>query len=219
MNNYVGIPDFVERKGSLYLRSDHMNYSRPTLNSNWHQAREAEPKEYDINGERIDQRNLHRATYNRIGNVTDGSFPLTTTKASLDQVYLKKDFEEQETRKALVNLDTSSLADLDRDTGHPKRGFGAVLPRHHPEHDKQHMETTNRADYKPPFPYTPVPEQPPDFVDNSNAVRKCHSQFTDASDYRRFGRNTWQDESGIYANTQLKRETFPPTNTIPQVLE
>ena len=52
---------------------------------------------------------------------------------------------------------TSVLISPYRDTGHPKRGFGAVLPRHHPEHDKQHMETTNRADYKPPYPYVPVP--------------------------------------------------------------
>ena len=44
-----------------------------------------------------------------------------------------------------------------RDTGKPKTGFGAVLPRHNPEHDKRHLETTNRADFKPPYPYTPVP--------------------------------------------------------------
>ena len=30
-----GVPDYVERKGSLFLRSNHMNYSRATLNSNW----------------------------------------------------------------------------------------------------------------------------------------------------------------------------------------
>lgn len=29
------LPQFVERKGSLFLRSDHMNYGRGTLNSNW----------------------------------------------------------------------------------------------------------------------------------------------------------------------------------------
>ena len=62
-------------------------------------------------------------------------------------------------------------------------------------------------------------EQPPDFPDNSNAYRKCHSQFTDTGDYKRFGRNTFQDESGIYANTQLKRDLFQPTQTIPKVLE
>ena len=35
-----------------------------------HQAREAEPKEYDIN--RSHERDLCKATYKRIGNVTDG---------------------------------------------------------------------------------------------------------------------------------------------------
>ena len=35
-----------------------------------HQAREAEPKEYDIN--RAPERDLCKATYERIGNVTDG---------------------------------------------------------------------------------------------------------------------------------------------------
>ena len=32
---FSNLPDFVERKGSLFMRSDHMNYSRATLNSNW----------------------------------------------------------------------------------------------------------------------------------------------------------------------------------------
>ncbi|XP_072170244.1 cilia- and flagella-associated protein 95-like [Diadema setosum] len=220
MSSVLNSPDYVERKGSLFLRSDHMNYSRPTLNSNWHQAREAEPKDYDIN--KFDSpldRKLHHTTYKRIGNVTDGSFPQTTTQYHLEQANLKKDFEEQEPRKPMVDVATISHINLERDTGKPKTGFGSVLPRHNPEHDKRHLETTNRADYKPPYPYTPVPEQPPDFPDNSNAYRKCHSQFTDTADYRRFGRNTFQDESGIYANTQLKRDTYLQTNTIPKVLE
>lgn len=33
--DYLVIPDYVERKGSVYLRSDHMTYGRPVLNSNW----------------------------------------------------------------------------------------------------------------------------------------------------------------------------------------
>ncbi|XP_033105225.1 protein C9orf135-like [Anneissia japonica] len=133
MSGYVGVPDYYERKGSLFLRSDHMNYGRPTLNSNWHQAREAEPKDYNIS-DQTQKRNLHTATYRRIGDITDG-------------------------------------------------------------------------------------EQPPDFPDHSNGYRKCHSQFTDTADYRRFGRNTWQDESAIYANRDYKRALFPPTHTIPQQLE
>ncbi|XP_063968096.1 cilia- and flagella-associated protein 95-like [Lytechinus pictus] len=220
MNSYISLPDYVERKGSLFLRSNHMNYSRPTLNSNWHQSREAEPKDYDINDfEKLQDRKLHNTTYKRIGDVTDGSFPLTTTQDHLEQANLKKDFEEQEPRKPMVNVATIAHADLDRDTGKPKTGFGAVLPRHNPEHDKRHLETTNRADYKPPYPYTAAPEQLPDFADDSNAYRKCHSQFTDTADFRRFGRNTFQDESGIYGNTQLKRNVYQTTNTIPKVLE
>ena len=35
-----------------------------------HQAREAEPKDYDIS--RGNERNLCKATYDRIGNITDG---------------------------------------------------------------------------------------------------------------------------------------------------
>ncbi|KAH0628276.1 hypothetical protein JD844_009193 [Phrynosoma platyrhinos] len=50
--------------------------------------------------------------------------------------------------------------------------------------------------------------------------RKCHSQFTDTADYRRHGINTWQDESGVYANADLKLKVFPVTNPIPtNVLE
>ena len=37
-----------------------------------HQAREAEPKEYDIKDYQPEKRNLHNSTYQRIGNVTDG---------------------------------------------------------------------------------------------------------------------------------------------------
>lgn len=42
----------------------------PKLNR--HQAREAEPKEYDIKDYQPEKRNLHNSTYHRIGNVTDG---------------------------------------------------------------------------------------------------------------------------------------------------
>ena len=54
--------------------------------------------------------------------------------------------------------------------------------------------------------------------DNIIAYKKCHSQFTDTADYRRLGLNTWQDESGFYANTETKREVFRSTNPIPERL-
>lgn len=66
--------------------------------------------------------------------------------------------------------------------------------------------------------YTILQEKPADFPDLSPAYRKCNSQFTDTADYRRPGRNTWQDESGVYANTHYKRQVMQPTNPIPPTL-
>lgn len=37
-----------------------------------HADREAEPKNYDVTKSDIDERDLLRATYDRIGNITDG---------------------------------------------------------------------------------------------------------------------------------------------------
>ena len=39
---------------------------------NRHADREAEPKNYDVTKSDIDERDLLRATYDRIGNITDG---------------------------------------------------------------------------------------------------------------------------------------------------
>ena len=45
-----------------------------------------------------------------------------------------------------------------RETGAPKRGFGSVLPRHHPDYNKHYLESTHRSDYTPPDKdYVPVP--------------------------------------------------------------
>lgn len=66
--------------------------------------------------------------------------------------------------------------------------------------------------------YTILQEKPADFPDLSPAYRKCNSQFTDTADYRRPGRNTWQDESGVYANTHYKRQVMQPSNPIPPTL-
>ena len=206
--------DYVERKGSLFLRSEHMNYSRATLNSNWHQARESEPKDYNISKD--PQRDLCKATYDRIGNVTQGELPHTTYRDFSEQIFQKEDFSEKESKKSMINEETASHVNLDRETGTPQSGYGAVLPRHHPDHNKCHFETTNKSDYKPPVPFTPAEEKPPEFDDYSLAHKKCNSQFTDTADYRRGGRNTWQDESGVYHNTHHKQEcpTYTPTNPL-----
>ncbi|KAK7100838.1 cilia- and flagella-associated protein 95-like [Littorina saxatilis] len=210
------IPDYLERKGSLFLRANHMNYSRAILNSNWHQARESEPKDYNISQDPV--RDLTIATYNRIGNVTDGSLPETTYQDMSQQVFLKPKFMEQDNVRPMINKETLQHAHIDRDTGDPKEGYTSVLPRHNKDYNKYYLETTHRSDFKAPYPFIPEPEVPADFPDQSAAVRRCHSQFTDTSDFRRPGRNTWADESGIYANTHFKREIFVPRNPIPKSL-
>ncbi|XP_055884414.1 cilia- and flagella-associated protein 95-like [Biomphalaria glabrata] len=211
------------RKGSLTLRSDHMNYSRAILNSKWHQAREAEPKDYDMNKHPI--RSLAFSTYKRIGNVTDGSFPDTTYQAQTNQIYLKPLYEVRDTHKPLVQLETvaSANAGIDRDTGEPKGVFGSALPSHGPEHNKYYLDTTYISDYVPPYPFTRCEEdtksnqmKQEEMEDKSSAFKKMKSQFTDTADYRRNGWNTWQDESGVYANSHFKAQVFAKTETIPE---
>lgn len=47
---------------------------------------------------------------------------------------------------------------LFREIGAPKYGYGSVLPRHNPDYNKHYLDSTHRADFKPPNPnYVPVP--------------------------------------------------------------
>ena len=63
---------------------------------------------------RNDERNLCTATYERIGNITDGSLPETTYQELADQCHLKKDFTEREVTQHMINQETYSNVDLDR---------------------------------------------------------------------------------------------------------
>uniref|UniRef100_A0A8C3S892 Chromosome 9 open reading frame 135 n=1 Tax=Chelydra serpentina TaxID=8475 RepID=A0A8C3S892_CHESE len=163
----MGPPDVLERKGALTLRSHCVQYGRPTLMYRWHQNREAEPKDYDINEVPLGSKNLCQSTYSRFGTV-DG-----------------------------VNI-------FSLETGLPKTGIGAVLPRHPSDHFQMLVILPQNQQI--------MMSQPDGY---SIVHRKCHSQFTDTDDYRRHGINTWQDESGIYANADIKQKVFPVTNPIP----
>ncbi|XP_030048240.1 cilia- and flagella-associated protein 95 [Microcaecilia unicolor] len=202
-------PELRERKGSLTLRAqDMMTYGRPTLVYNWHCNRETEPKDYDVQAIPLSEKNFHYSTYRRLG--TSENDWSTTTDQQLSQISLKKDYEEKEIHKPLVNIDNFHTAVFKRDTGRPERGYGAVLPRHPSDHMKMFLETTYNSHFVAPYPYIPsyrylAPQE------YSTVHRKCHSQFTDPADYRRYGINTWQDESGVYANAELKRKFFKPT--------
>ncbi|XP_054110954.1 cilia- and flagella-associated protein 95 isoform X5 [Callithrix jacchus] len=106
--------------------------------------------------------------------------------------------------KALLNEETVSSGIIERVTGLPPVGFGAVLPRHPPDRSKICARTTYSEDYVPPYDYQPHSYTCHD--DYSIVHRKCRSQFTDLNGSKRFGINTWHDESGIYANSDVKRK-------------
>ncbi|KAL8560730.1 hypothetical protein ACOMHN_046413 [Nucella lapillus] len=203
-------PEFENKKGSITLCADHMNYSRGVLNTGWHQHREAEPKEYDISKGGV--RDLHWSTYRRLANITDGSLPETTYEDHFNQVFLKPMYSELYRDRPMVAMDTVGHTYLDRDTGDPKEGLTAALPRYYPNYRKHYLKTRPFAGFDP---FEPESKLPHDFEDKSAAYHKCHSQFTDTDDYRRPGWNTWLDESGLYTNTHFKRAVNPPRNPIP----
>jgi len=214
-----------EQKGSLLLRSDHMDYARATLISNWHQSREAEPKDHDVQTSRESSnlkncRHLHQSTYDRILDVTDGTLPASSSHDHMNQIKLKADFEERISSHPMI--DTSTFKHIDKtilSSETSDRSFGSILPRHPIDHNKRYLDTTYKVDYKDMYPdkvkctQTLVEEK-----DNSSAYKKCHSQFTDIDDYRREGRNTWQNETGQYANSGIKHEVLKTSNPIPERL-
>uniref|UniRef100_A0A2C9M6C4 Uncharacterized protein n=1 Tax=Biomphalaria glabrata TaxID=6526 RepID=A0A2C9M6C4_BIOGL len=212
-----------------------------------HQAREAEPKDYDMNKHPI--RSLAFSTYKRIGNVTDGSnifsllHLLSGTKIKemiatelhyVDNDTLLAHIQQElhlavhESAEAAASLslsiyrkkkDQSSVVP-NLNTGEPKGVFGSALPSHGPEHNKYYLDTTYNSDYVPPYPFTGCEEdtkmKQEEMEDKSSAFKKMKSQFTDTADYRRNGWNTWQDESGVYANSHFKAQVFAKTETIPE---
>nr|XP_016846502.1 PREDICTED: uncharacterized protein C9orf135 homolog isoform X1 [Anolis carolinensis]XP_016846503.1 PREDICTED: uncharacterized protein C9orf135 homolog isoform X1 [Anolis carolinensis]XP_016846504.1 PREDICTED: uncharacterized protein C9orf135 homolog isoform X1 [Anolis carolinensis] len=119
--------------------------------------------------------------------------------------------------KIYVALLTGVLEPWIRETGRPERGLGAVLPYHSPNRFKMLLDTTYHIDYVPPYDYQPYVTLDP--AGYSVVHRKCHSQFCDTADYRRHGINTWQDESGVYANADLRQKVFPVVNPIPTNVE
>ncbi|KAI0220602.1 hypothetical protein LSAT2_027888 [Lamellibrachia satsuma] len=194
--------DYTDKIGSMALRAHHMNYSRAILNSNWHQAREAEPKDYDIS--KHPRRSFSYSTYRRIADITDGTLPMTTYQDLVADRLKRKDYIERPHGIPMIDEDSALRLSLERETGHPLRGATAVIPRHHPEHRKFYHTTTHRNDYFAPYPF--LSDNKAHLPDYNLAYRRCMSQFTDPADYRRFGYNTWWDESAHYGNSHLRAQ-------------
>ncbi|XP_058928740.1 cilia- and flagella-associated protein 95 isoform X1 [Kogia breviceps] len=201
----LGPTDLMERKGSLTLRSHHKKYSKPVLVYSWHRDRETYPKDYDIEGPE-EVKNLCNSTYWRIG-TNEPPIWISETHEKMAQVCLNTELAEIKS-KALLNEETMSSGIIERDTGLPVTGFGALFPRHPSDWCAL---TTYAEEYAPPYEYQPLGDPCQDDV-YSVVHRKCRSQFTDLNGSKRFGINTWHDESGTYANSYVKRKLYPLTS-------
>ncbi|XP_033296100.1 cilia- and flagella-associated protein 95 isoform X5 [Orcinus orca] len=201
----LGPTDLMERKGSLTLRSHHKKYSKPVLVYSWHRDRETYPKDYDIEGPE-EVKKLCNSTYWRLG-TNEPPIWISETHEKMAQVCLNTELAEIKS-KALLNEETISSGIIERDTGLPATGFGALFPRHPSDWCAL---TTYAEEYAPPYEYQPrgYPCQDDDY---SVVYRKCRSQFTDLNGSKRFGINTWHDESGTYANSYVKRKLYPLTS-------
>ncbi|XP_036382698.1 protein C9orf135-like [Megalops cyprinoides] len=193
-----------------------MHYSKATLVSNWHRTREAEPKDYDLTACPEGEKSLHRSTYKHFGTCTNTGWT-TTTEDQLSHWNLQRQHEVMNTRRSMVQTDLFQSVVLDRETMRPKTGYNAVLPRHRTGHNQMDLRTTYGLDYLSPHVYSKkeikvMQDQP----DGAAMFRKRVSQFTDTADYHRSGRNTWQDESGVYGPREAGIQASQPTNPICQ---
>nr|XP_016846507.1 PREDICTED: uncharacterized protein C9orf135 homolog isoform X4 [Anolis carolinensis] len=119
---------------------------------------------------------------------------ITTNQDFLSQPYRIKEYKELEIPTLMLDKDNFEIGVL-----------------------KRLLDTTYHIDYVPPYDYQPYVTLDP--AGYSVVHRKCHSQFCDTADYRRHGINTWQDESGVYANADLRQKVFPVVNPIPTNVE
>uniref|UniRef100_A0A8C3XCL7 Cilia and flagella associated protein 95 n=1 Tax=Catagonus wagneri TaxID=51154 RepID=A0A8C3XCL7_9CETA len=126
----LGPMDLTERKGSLTLRSHHKKYSKPVLVYSWHRDREAYPKDYDIEGPE-EVKKLCNSTYCRLGTHEPPVWK-SETHEKMAQVYLNTEFTEIKS-KPLLNEETINSGIIERDTGLPATGFGALFTRHPPD--------------------------------------------------------------------------------------
>ncbi|CAF4443480.1 unnamed protein product [Adineta steineri] len=79
-----------------------MEYSRPVLTNIWHQKREAEPKDNDIN--KLPVRNMHISTYKQLATDGETSLPNTTTKDQQEQPFRERPwYTEQEYPRKMID--------------------------------------------------------------------------------------------------------------------
>ncbi|XP_065185539.1 cilia- and flagella-associated protein 95-like [Sycon ciliatum] len=196
MSSSRPIPSFPERKGTLLLRSEHQDYTlQRTAVTGWHQAREAEPREYVVE-DHIDNQDLHRSTYQRLGQ-DDVEKPESITKTSLQERQLLPDYTERQVGPPMVNEKNFSKINFDRTTKAPEQGFGSVLPQHKSGYNRHHLNTTYALNFQPPEGYdesqalTWEKVKEMETAHDYSKHRHRSSHFTDTDNYKQSGQ--WRD--------------------------
>ncbi|KAF6123345.1 hypothetical protein HJG60_001908 [Phyllostomus discolor] len=148
----LGPTDLLERKGSLTLRSHRKKYSKPVLVYSWHRDREAYPKDYDVEGPE-EVKKLCNSTYRRFG-TDEPEIWISETHEQMAQVLLNTKLAQIQSQ-ALLNEETMNSGIIERDTGLPATGFGALFTTHPPDRRNMCSLTTYTEDYTPPYDYQP----------------------------------------------------------------
>ncbi|KAF5398562.1 hypothetical protein PHET_08189 [Paragonimus heterotremus] len=189
---------------SVYsLGGDVSLYSRVVKTRDWLDVRESEPRDYELCTDPI--RSYHRSTYKRIG--LDDTFSDKTTYMTMcaDRIGLIDKVPRKRLLSHDILIDTKHLKDV------------PLTSRERLYMTQFHPKTTYQEDFdKPTDILEPVPST--ESVDVSVARKRMLSQFTDHSTAKRKGRNTWADESGVYANTHIKRQLDAADNHMSEIL-
>ncbi|KAA3680341.1 uncharacterized protein DEA37_0009498 [Paragonimus westermani] len=188
---------------SYSSRGDVGLYSRIVKTRDWLDVRESEPRDYELCTDSV--RSDYRSTYKRIG--LDDTFSDETTymamcadgMGAVDEIPCKQllsyDF--------LMDVKHLKYAPL---TSKERLYATQFLPK-----------TTYQEDFGRPGNIL-KPLLSAESVDMSVARRRMLSQFTDHTTAKRKGRNTWADESGVYANTHIKRQLDAADNHMIEIL-
>ncbi|CAF1203875.1 unnamed protein product [Rotaria sp. Silwood1] len=209
---------YRETPGSVTLKSNvPMEYSRAVLTNIWHQKREAEPKDNDLNT--LPVRNMHISTYKHIASDEQATLPNSTAKDQQEQPFRERPwYVEQEYPRKMIdrsNIDVANAA-LDGllNRADPQSKHNVLPSRNPAEHEQANLASTYQADFPPPFPYEMktvahseyADKSYPKYPDKSWAYRKMVSHFTDLDKPKRNGINTFHVQHAQYENEQLRRD-------------
>ncbi|KAB0368546.1 hypothetical protein FD755_019580, partial [Muntiacus reevesi] len=120
----------------------YQKYSKLSL----HRDRETYPKDYDIEGPE-EVKKLCNSTYCRLG-TSEPLIWISETREKMAQVCLNTKLPKIKS-KALLNEETMNSGIIERDTGLPATGFGALFIRHPTDWRKifSHKYASNNNNY------------------------------------------------------------------------